>query len=355
MYTTIFELLKQKVYYFLEVDDIVPLVHTFSRDAFSLTQPSIETTSFATSTPVLRLLAKSISDSSIDDLFRQLFYAPTVTDQLRILTQRSEVDVVEIRQKADGQESLAWRVKMSCDVNLVKRDHALRGRGNVDLLGNGVKAAVRLRAKELGCGMSTIWLNLRIFKTFFQKGLLENTILEDKGFYKAALRSPEPLAAIRTFVRFRRQHGASFRVNDAFRWANKKRAEVQQKQRYGKMRRSQLIPYLERDLAKVLQMKREFPDEKLAIRLYDPMIEAIRDELTDLLELTATLLLQRICEADPNASFTEHELARKTGLTIGNVRYYMRQLEDDRVVYCSNESSLSWKVPERVDSLIKTG
>ena len=264
-----------------------------------------------------------------------------------ILADLDESNVIKIRKRAQGQETVAWRVKMSCDVSLVNRDHAKRGRGNVDIFCQGVKAAVRQRAKELSCGTSTIWLNLRIFKTFFQNGISEYTILEDKGFYQAALRAPSPLIAIRTFSRYRRKNGADFKVNDAFRWANRKLQQVKFRQRYGRVKRSTLIPFLEADLAKLLDMKRQFPNEKLAARLFDPMIETIREQITDVLETSATEWLRKICESEPYRAFSERDLASITGLTPGNVRYYMNQLEDERAVYQVRDTS-SWRVPERI-------
>lgn len=297
----------------------------------------------------LRLIGRTTADSSLDDLFKQLFNAPSTVDQLSILTQRSEADVVKIRQKADGEEAIAWRIKMCCDVNLVKRDHAPRGRGNVDILGRGVKAAVRRRAEELSCGTATIWLNLRIYRTFFQNDFPENTILEDKGFYKAALRAPKPLAALRVFARLREKRGTTFRVNDAFRWAIKKREQQRQLKVYGRVKRSQLIPYLQKDLIKLQEMLRVFPDKRLAHRLYKPMVDALNEQLTDILETTAAESLRGLCQARPTTVFTIEDLSQQTGIAAEHVRYYMNQLENDRVVYCVNKVdklAMSWRCPQ---------
>lgn len=283
-------------------------------------------------------------DSSLEDLFHHLFQAPTVTDQLTILSRYEEAEVVKIRRKTDGHEAATWRIKMCCDVNLVNRVHAKRGRGNVDILGRGVKAAVRQRASDLACGTSVIWLNLRIFKTFFQNGSPEYTILEDKGFYKAALRAPNALTAIKNFLQKRRKYGADFRVSDAERWAIKRREHQRQRQAYGRIKRSELIPHLEHDLTKLIEMKRAFPDQKLAVRLYDPMIETLRDQITDILESTTAERLRSICQAEPTSVFSEQDLAKQTGLAVGNIRYYMRQLEDERAVY--QVSATSWQVPQ---------
>ena len=257
--------------------------------------------------------------------------------------------MVLIRQKADGEEAIAWRIKMCCDVNLVKREHAPRGRGNVDILGRGVKAAVRRRAEELSCGTATIWLNLRIYRTFFQNILPENTILEDKGFYKAALRAPKPLAALRVFARLREKRGATFRVNDAFRWAIKKREQQRQLKIYGRVKKSQLIPYLQRDLGKLQEMTRSFPDQRLARRLYKPMVDALTEQLNDILEATAAESLRAICQARPTTIFTVEDLSRETGIAVEHVRYYMNQLENDCVVYCVNrvdKLAMSWRCPQ---------
>lgn len=308
----------------------------------------VETHVIGVSANQLRLVGKTTVDSSLDDLFKQLFYAPSITDQLGILTQRSEADVVQIRQKANGEEAIAWRIKMCCDVSLVNRNYAQRGRGNVDIFGQGVKAAVKRRAQELGCGTSTIWLNLRIFKTFFQNSLPENNILEDKGFFKAALRAPSPHTAIRVFVRLKQKSGAQFKVSDAVQWASKKRLQQKQLATYGRIKKQALIPYLQRDLAKLTEMKRAFPDQRLAHRLYGPMVEALNDQLTDILEATATTRLREICEAQPETVFSINQLSEQTGLAVGNIRYYMNQLENDRIVYQTNDTVSSWRCPQRV-------
>lgn len=138
-------------------------------------------------------------------------------DVIALLPSLSDDQVIETRITARLLFASAWKIEIACDAEIWDRtDKALRGRGNVDAQEKGILAAVNKRADEIGCSARTVYENARIFRTF--KENIESTCknLDDKGFFQAALQSPEPKVTIERFAQTKLDN-PHFRVADAWR------------------------------------------------------------------------------------------------------------------------------------------
>lgn len=143
---------------------------------------------------------------------------------IHALPERTEEELLEIRNSARALGRAAWRIEAACDAAILDRVRLKGGRGRRDVNEVGVDAAVRKVAAELGVAPRTIYQNAQIHKTFFEEtperacssiedGTLDH--LEEKEFYKAALRSPEPLETIEHFAR-QKASDPNFSTGDAW-------------------------------------------------------------------------------------------------------------------------------------------
>ena len=143
---------------------------------------------------------------------------------IQALPERTEEEVLEIRNSARALGRAAWRIEAACDAAILDRVRLKGGRGKRDTEEVGVDAAVRKVAADLGVAPRTIYQNAAIHKTFFEDtperacrsltdGGLEH--LEEKEYYKAALRSPEPLETIEHFAR-QKASDPNFSTGDAW-------------------------------------------------------------------------------------------------------------------------------------------
>lgn len=143
---------------------------------------------------------------------------------IHALPERTEEEVLEIRNSARALGRAAWRIEAACDAAILDRVRLKGGRGRRDVDEVGVDAAVRKVAAELGVAPRTIYQNAQIHKTFFEEtperacssiedGTLDH--LEEKEFYKAALRSPEPRETLEHFAR-QKAADPNFSTGDAW-------------------------------------------------------------------------------------------------------------------------------------------
>lgn len=143
---------------------------------------------------------------------------------IQALPERTEEEVLEIRNSARALGRAAWRIEAACDAAILDRVRLKGGRGKRDTEEVGVDAAVRKVAADLGVAPRTIYQNAAIHKTFFEEtperacrsladGGLEH--LEEKEYYKAALRSPAPLETIEHFAR-QKASDPNFSTGDAW-------------------------------------------------------------------------------------------------------------------------------------------
>lgn len=140
----------------------------------------------------------------------------TEEDVINALSSMTDEEVIETRWTARVWFSCFWKVEIACDAEIWDRhEHALRGRGNVDVEEKGVLAAVNRRKKEIGCGASTIYANAALYRRF--KNVLSTwKNLDDKGFYQAALKSEDPESKLAEWSERKEEH-RFFRPADAWR------------------------------------------------------------------------------------------------------------------------------------------
>jgi len=148
---------------------------------------------------------------------------------IQALPERTEEEVLEIRNSARALGRAAWRIEAACDAAILDRVRLKGGRGRRDVDEVGVDAAVRKVAAELGVAPRTIYQNAQIHKTFFDDPeptaeTPERTLrtlgpvdhLEEKEFFKAALRSPDPHETLEYFAR-QKAADPNFSTGDAWR------------------------------------------------------------------------------------------------------------------------------------------
>lgn len=141
------------------------------------------------------------------------------------LSDRSDLEIIEIRTSARALGRAAWRIEAACDAAILDRVKLKGGRGKRDVEEVGVDAAVRKVANEIGVTPRTIYQNAQIHKTFFAEtperadrtlsdGVTDH--LEEKEYYKAALRSPDPHETLEYFAR-QKVEDPNFSTGDAWR------------------------------------------------------------------------------------------------------------------------------------------
>lgn len=147
------------------------------------------------------------------------------TDQIiSELPDMADDEVLEVRQQAKMFGMSSWRIVFACDAEILNRESQRRGRGVKDLDERGVEAAVRKHAAALGVHPRTIYDNASVHKTFFNSGSatsnkLKNGVLdmlEDADFYRAAMRTDDPHAAIEKFAQEKAKN-PFFSTRDAWR------------------------------------------------------------------------------------------------------------------------------------------
>lgn len=168
------------------------------------------------------LIQKTTASSQID----WMYAIDGSADQIvQSLPTRTDEEVSEIRNSARALGRAAWRIEAACDAVILDRVKLRGGRGQKDTEGVGVDAAVRQVAHDLNVTPRTIYQNAAIHKTFFadqpnEDGTSERAIssfdhLEEKEFFKAALRSPDPHETIELLAR-KKAEDPNFSTRDAW-------------------------------------------------------------------------------------------------------------------------------------------
>lgn len=131
----------------------------------------------------------------------------------------------QTKERGMAMGGAGWRIVCACDAEILARARKLAGgRGNKDTEGVGKMVTVKERAKESKKSDAQIYRNAQIVKTFGKTILnVQNPLLDDKGYYEAALRAPNPKKAIKTFER-EKHDNPNFSVRDAFRLAKELKA-----------------------------------------------------------------------------------------------------------------------------------
>lgn len=141
-------------------------------------------------------------------------------DVIAMLPAMTLEEVIETRTTAQLLYMAAWKIEIACDAEIWERhEKHVGGRGKKDIDESGIMAAVNKRAKEIGVGASTIRANARLYDRF-KTVLSTEQSLDDKGFYQAAMKMPDPEAAIEMFAE-KRSENSHFCPADAWRIVNK--------------------------------------------------------------------------------------------------------------------------------------
>jgi len=162
-------------------------------------------------------LAEVRRTSALSKVINQIHKLEAIEqDVIALLPTLTDDQVIETRATARLLFASGWKIEIACDAEIWDRTQkALRGRGNVDVEEKGILAAVNKRADDIGCSARTVYENARIYRTF--KENIESTCknLDDKGFFQAALQSPQPQVAIESFAQTKMVN-PHFRVSDAW-------------------------------------------------------------------------------------------------------------------------------------------
>lgn len=131
----------------------------------------------------------------------------------------------QTKERGLAMGSAGWRIVAACDAEALARVRRLAGgRGNKDTEGVGRVAAVKERSKATKKCDSQTYRNAQIVNTFGKSILnVQNPLLDDKGYYEAALRADKPKKAIRIFEKEKRDN-PNFSVRDAFKLAKELKA-----------------------------------------------------------------------------------------------------------------------------------
>lgn len=147
-----------------------------------------------------------------------------IDEILKSLPTRTDAEISEIRSAAVSLGRASWKIQIACDAQVLNRVRLRGGRGNKDLEGVGVHAAVVMAATDLNVTPRTIYQNAQIYNAFFADidrgteselmGCLD--ILEEKEYFKIALRTPDPLETIELLAR-KKTEDPNFSTKDAWR------------------------------------------------------------------------------------------------------------------------------------------
>lgn len=253
---------------------------------------------------------------------------------IALLPSLSDDEVMETRITARLLYASAWKIEIACDAEIWERtQRAMVGRGNKDVDEKGIMAAVNKRADELGCSARTVYENARIFRRF--KETLETTCknLDDKGFFQAALQSPDPDTTIEEFAQ-KKLDNPFFRVADAWKQVETQKEDAKQARERvaGGVRDTQqdlMIAHCDESIALQQQLKLKCPLRRIGDRLYDSMIEELEDIKQNIqLENIETAIERAIKDGYQ----TILDLAGFTGLSQLDVRRAVKTLIEKEIV-----------------------
>lgn len=137
---------------------------------------------------------------------------------IELLPYGTDEEVEQTRQRARALGKAGWRIECACDAVLLSRAPLKGGRGKIDAHGVGRLAAAKGEAEKKGVVPRTIRRNAQIFNTFKTVVNDRHSLLDDKGFFEAALRAPNAKKAIKMFEK-EKSENPNFSVGDAFKLA----------------------------------------------------------------------------------------------------------------------------------------
>lgn len=255
------------------------------------------------------------------------------TDVIDLLPALTDDEVVETRAYSKLLGKTAFKIELACDAEIWNRTKANCGRGNVDVEEVGILAAVKKRASEIGCGESTIRKNAQLYNQF-KKVLSTEHNLDEKGFYQAAIASPDPDGFIELMAQKKAEY-PTYSVAEA--WREVKKAQ-------GKLieRRNEMAYEVNNELR--LKLRAHFDetrlmleqrqagasalDPELAQKFYASWIQEIADQA----DVWNELDMQDAAVATWHKGNTrEDHMATALGLPGYEMRRIMKNLERDGV------------------------
>lgn len=267
-------------------------------------------------------------------------------DVIAILPSLSDDEVIDTRSTARLLYCSAWKIEIACDAEIWDRtQQAVRGRGNVDKEEKGIMAAVNKRADELGCGASTIRKNAQLYRRFENVLSAERNILDDKGFFQAALTADDPDVAIEQFAA-KKLNNPFYRVADAYRDIEQEKEEAE-RTREGvtavirAMQMKALADHIEQEAIPATEaLMQKCPNAKFASSFWGDQLQQLRERLVDMRnnEFRSLLVVTWHRGKQTTDAMVEH-----TGLPKTDVVRTMRALEDEGYFI---ERNLEWKTEQ---------
>lgn len=145
----------------------------------------------------------------------------TEEDVISALPAMTDEEVIETRWTARIWFRCFWKVEIACDAEIWDRqERGLERSGKADVEEKGILAAVHKRAKQIGCGASTIRANARLYRRF-EALLSTEQGLDDKAFYQAAMEAEDPEAKLAEWAE-RKKQNRFFKPADAWREVKKR-------------------------------------------------------------------------------------------------------------------------------------
>jgi hypothetical protein len=137
------------------------------------------------------------------------------------LQSQTEKEILETRGKAKLAGKLAWRLEAACDAEVISRANNVRGHNfRSGASAHGVMFAAKRQAKKVGCTPAVVFQNARIYRLIQEvegansENSTELQLLDEKGFFIAALSAANPHKAVLIFAQ-RKATLKRFRVTDA--------------------------------------------------------------------------------------------------------------------------------------------
>lgn len=265
----------------------------------------------------------------LDLLQRQEILAPSLFLEIKA---QSDKEIVEIRAISEKFDFEAWKITAACDAQIWEREGLTGGRGKVDVERQGIMAALLKRSEEIDCHPITIRRNANIFSAF-ETFIIKDNSLDRKGFFLAALDAPDPQEAIQEFIELRKTN-PNFRVRDANKWVEgQKVSDRKAKDKFGKSRsekRLRLETHFRHAANKIQALMLSCPDQELGKKIYEPMIQDLRDMVEDMFTEDAT---QAVLQAWDNGHRREDQMASHTGIPKSIVAQIMQQQETEGEFY----------------------
>ncbi len=233
-------------------------------------------------------------------------------DVISLLPSLTDDEIIETRTYARGMGKTAWKIEIACDAEIWNRSYARRGRGNKDEAETGIMASVNKRAAELGCGASTIRKNAQLFNEFKTVLSVEH-ILDDKGFYQAALSAPNPQKMVQEIAR-RKAANPLYSVRDAWRDVDGQKTRARTGGDKSDMP-ALLKAHIERTVAKIeKEIIPDCPDGTFARRFYSEWLNELRFELH---ERGIIDNQEKLIDAYDQGYRTDEALQKVTGIARG--------------------------------------